>query len=256
MLAKTILVLCLMLISGTAASAGQTITVVAIDTRKETLALFLTDERGRPFGSFSKLSAFLARRKQVLSFAMNAGMYHPDRRPVGLFVVDGHEQVPLNRALGHGNFFLKPNGVFAMTDSGPVVVESSGYPALARTVRFATQSGPMLVYDGAINPRFSADSTSRLIRNGVCAQGATVYFAISEAPVNFHEFALYFKEELKCRNALYLDGTVSSLYSAKLGRNDARAMLGPIIAVSRVGPLAHHPPRQSERRHRVDSGAK
>ena len=234
-MAKTVLLLCLMMISASTASAGHAVTVVSVDTRKEMLALFLADERGRPFGSFSKLSAFLARRKQALSFAMNAGMYHPDRRPVGLFVVDGQEQVPLNRASGRGNFFLKPNGVFAMTASGPVVMESSEYPALARTVRFATQSGPMLVHDGTINPQFSPDSTSRLIRNGVCTQGATVYFAISEVPVSFHEFARYFKEELKCRNALYLDGTVSSLYSTELGRNDAKAKLGPIIAVVKSG---------------------
>lgn len=206
-------------------------TVVSVDTRKETLALFLDDKRGKPFGRFSTLAAFLAHRKQTLSFAMNAGMYHPDRRPVGLFVADGREHVPLNLASGRGNFFLKPNGVFAMTDSGPIVVESSEYPALAPNVRLATQSGPMLVHDGSINPRFSRNSTSRLIRNGVCARGAVVYFAISDAPVTFYEFARYFQGRLKCRNALYLDGTVSSLYSVELRRNDARAVLGPIIGV-------------------------
>jgi uncharacterized protein YigE (DUF2233 family) len=37
-------------------------------------------------------------------------------------------------------------------------------------------------------------------------------FAVSEAPVNFHTFARLFKEELGCRNALYLDGTISQFY--------------------------------------------
>ena len=56
-------------------------------------------------------------------------------------------------------------------------------------------------------------------------------FVISEQPVNFYELATYFRDELHCPEALYLDGVVSSLYSTDLQRNDSRADLGPIIAV-------------------------
>ena len=56
--------------------------------------------------------------------------------------------------------------------------------------------------------------------------------AISEDRVNFHEFATFFRDELGCDNALFLDGTVSSLYSTTLDRNDVKATLGPIIAVA------------------------
>jgi uncharacterized protein YigE (DUF2233 family) len=47
--------------------------------------------------------------------------------------------------------------------------------------RFATQSGPMLVIDGALHPRFREDSTSLNIRNGVgvSADGQRLVLAIS-----------------------------------------------------------------------------
>ena len=37
-------------------------------------------------------------------------------------------------------------------------------------------------------------------------------FAISETPVNFHTFARLFRDRIGCRNALYLDGTISQFY--------------------------------------------
>jgi uncharacterized protein YigE (DUF2233 family) len=39
-----------------------------------------------------------------------------------------------------------------------------------------------------------------------------VVFAVSEAPVNFHGFARLFRDELGCRDALFLDGTISQFY--------------------------------------------
>ena len=99
--------------------------------------------------------------------------------------------------------------------------------------RDATQSGPMLVIDGALHPRFLPDGTSRRIRNGVgtSEDGSRAWFAISNAPVNFHDFARLFQEHLGLGQALYLDGNISRLYAAELGRNDHGFPLGPMIAV-------------------------
>jgi uncharacterized protein YigE (DUF2233 family) len=199
--------------------------------RTNRLELFLRDETGRTFNRFDRLAAWLAGRNQQLRFAMNAGMYNPDFTPVGLLVEDGREISPLNVAGGTGNFFLKPNGVFFVSSSGPRIVETAEYPALAHGVRLATQSGPLLLRNGVVNPAFDAASTSRLIRNGVGISKDAILFVISEQPINFYELALYFRDELQCRDALYLDGVVSSLYSVKLQRNDSGADLGPIIGV-------------------------
>jgi uncharacterized protein YigE (DUF2233 family) len=58
-------------------------------------------------------------------------------------------------------------------------------------------------------------------------------FVISEARVNFFEFARFFRDELGCGEALYLDGSISSLYAPALRRADDHASLGPMFAVTR-----------------------
>lgn len=208
-------------------------TTIRVDVRTERLELFLRDDAGRTFNRFERLKSWLASRNERLLFAMNAGMFQPDLSPVGLLVQDGREVSPLNLSDGAGNFFMKPNGVFFISESGPRIVESTEYPALARGVRLATQSGPLLVRNGVLHPAFNAASTSRLLRNGVGISGDTIMFVISEQPVNFYEIATYFRDELHCPDALYLDGVVSSLYSTELQRNDSTVNLGPIIGVVR-----------------------
>jgi len=216
---------------GTIRASEPRFTVVTVDPLRQRLQLFLNDERGSPYKRLERVAAALDRRGQHLSFGMNAGMYHADHSPVGLLVADGIELSPLNLSPGKGNFFLRPNGVFLVSDDGAQVVESSAYPALAGKVRLATQSGPMLVTNGVINPLFDPDAHSVHVRNGVCAMDGKAVFVISEGRINFYEFARYFRDVLKCRNALYLDGSVSSLYSPALRRNDDRADLGPMIGV-------------------------
>jgi uncharacterized protein YigE (DUF2233 family) len=85
---------------------------------------------------------------------MNAGMFQPNFSPVGLFVAGGRELAPLNTNSGYGNFFMKPNGIFVMTEMGPRVVETSEYPKVKGRIVLATQSGPLLVHSGKIHPVF------------------------------------------------------------------------------------------------------
>ena len=167
---------------------------------------------------------------------MNAGMYHDDRRPVGLYVENGEQVASLVTREGPGNFGLLPNGVFWIdAESAPHVTESLAFEALAPEVRFATQSGPMLVIEGELHPAFNEDGPSRKRRNGVgvSEDGQTLYFAISDVPVNFHSFATLFRDELDTPNALFLDGYVSKLYAPHLGRNEAGLDMGPIVGVTR-----------------------
>jgi uncharacterized protein YigE (DUF2233 family) len=112
------------------------------------------------------------------------------------------------------------------------VVESSEYPLLGKGARLATQSGPLLLRNGVIHPAFNPQSASRYIRNGVGVVGSKAIFVISNHPVTFHELAVYFRDNLHCKDALYLDGSVSSLYLRELGRNDAAAKLGPMLGVT------------------------
>jgi uncharacterized protein YigE (DUF2233 family) len=211
---------------------GKPLTVCRIDLRKERLQLFLRDDVGRPIKRLDRLAALIKERGQKLVFAMNAGMYHANFAPVGLFVSDGKQLSPLNTSDADGNFFLKPNGVLVVTESGAQVIETSEYPLIRERVILATQSGPMLVHRGAMHPAFKRESESRLFRNGVCAPTSTsVIFVNSEAPVNFYEFATFFRDKLHCSEALFLDGTINSLYSPELKRSDFRMDLGPMIGV-------------------------
>lgn len=217
--------------------AGKRHTVGIVDPARERLDLFLKDDKGAHLHTFAAVEALLAARGKRLVFGMNAGMFHANSEPVGLFVVEGRELTPLTTAAAEGNFFLKPNGVFAVTAAGAVVMESVRWQASGEKARLATQSGPMLVIDGALHPAFRAGSTSRLYRNGIgIGPDKKVFFAISNEPVNFHEFATLFRDALHCRNALFLDGTLSSLHAPELKRSDVKFPLGPILGVTAEKP--------------------
>ena len=206
--------------------ARYTVCDVAIS---DDLRLFHSGPDG-VLGSFAAVEGSLAATGQQLGFAMNAGMYHPDRSPVGLLVQEGAAKSTLITSDGPGNFGLLPNGVFCVGDSF-AVIESHTYLANFPKCRFASQSGPMLVIEGKLHPKFLAGSQSKFIRNGVgvSANGATAVFAISNEPVNFHAFARLFRDGLGLPNALYFDGKISRLYAPDLGRNDLGFPMGPIV---------------------------
>jgi uncharacterized protein YigE (DUF2233 family) len=213
---------------------GAPYTICSFDLRRSDLRIFWRNEVGEPYGSFATLAAGLAREGLTLEFAMNGGMYDRALSPVGLYIENGRELKAANTADAAGNFHLKPNGVFYIDGDEAGVLETGKFLAHRPAAEFATQSGPMLVIDGDIHPRFIADSDSLKRRNGVGVSGPhEVHFAISESGVSFHAFARLFRDRLGCDNALFLDGTVSSLYAPGIGRHDAWHRFGPIIAVVR-----------------------
>ena len=202
--------------------------VCTVDPADYDLRLFLDTPDGKPYGS---LEAFAAAGPAIV-FAMNAGMYLPDSSPEGLFVEGGRTVMPLNtRDASDLNFYLKPNGVFSVgVDGHAAVVETSRFEATPE-VAYATQSGPMLVIDGQMHPKFDANGTSLHVRNGIGMRAdGKVVFAISLAPVSFGRFARLFRK-LGCADALYFDGSISRLWDPVAGRMDTGAKIGPIVVV-------------------------
>ena len=216
---------------------GNSFTACTVDMRNEQLRLFLNDDTGVPFNHFTNINTALAQNGQVLGFAMNGGMYHEDRSPVGHYIEDGVEQMRVIPNAGPGNFGLLPNGVLCVRDQQADVIETRRYLREEPECIYATQSGPMLVIDGALHPKFLADGTSRYIRNGVgtSTDGKTAVFVISNNAVNFHSFASFFRDHLGLDQALFFDGNVSRLHAPDLGRSDFGRRLGPIIGT--VEPL-------------------
>jgi hypothetical protein len=103
-----------------------------------------------------------------LEFAMNGGMYGVELRPIGLLIEEGRELRRANMAESPAgvspvpNFYKKPNGVFYIGEGEAGVMEMGRFVDEAPAARFATQSGPLLVIDGAscIPPSSRARATA------------------------------------------------------------------------------------------------
>jgi uncharacterized protein YigE (DUF2233 family) len=209
---------------------GAAYTVCEVDLRRHAVRLFWRKPDGAPYGYLAAIPP--AQRVGRLVFSMNAGMYDPAYRPVGLYVENGRELVRANTRPGPGNFHMRPNGIFCIVGETAGVLDTGSFLKARPAVDFATQSGPMLVINGRLHPLF-ARSGSRKFRSGVGLHDEhTLAFAVSDAEVTFGAFARLFRDRLKCDNALFLDGgSVPSLYAPELHRDGNLLPLGPMIAV-------------------------
>ncbi|MXO95666.1 hypothetical protein GRI34_04425 [Erythrobacter aquimaris] len=197
------------------------------------IAMTLGPDGGDPYRSLTAFSR--ARGASGLAFAMNAGMYGEDGRPIGYFVVNSQRLATLNTNDGDGNFHMKPNGVFFGTgDQWEIRTTDDFLANVSDRPEFGTQSGPMLVIDGEIHPEITRDGPSRFVRNGVgMDERGRAHFVISNAPLSFGKLARFFKDELNATDALFLDGNVSALWNPATERLDTGAPIGPIVVVER-----------------------
>jgi uncharacterized protein YigE (DUF2233 family) len=213
---------------------GARFTVCGFDARIQDFRLMLDAADGWPLRHLPALAHDLGEAKSRVRFAMNAGMYDRAGQPLGLYVENGRQRNGINVKSGSGNFFLQPGGIFSQGRDGEVRVETlDTYRKRDAAPRFATQSGPMLLIDGHLHPKIQPNGTSRHYRNGVGVVNAqTAWFVISESRVSLGTFARFFRDELGCTDALYLDGAVSSLWYPGGERMDANYALGPLLVIS------------------------
>jgi uncharacterized protein YigE (DUF2233 family) len=193
-------------------------TICEVNLRKHTVRLYWKRPDGTPYAYLSAVPRTLEGETGRLLFATNAGMFDPALKPVGLYVEQGQERVHVNTRSGYGNFHMKPNGVFYISGDKAAVAETRAFLKHRPQADLATQSGPMLVVNGRLHPRFDQNSASLKARNGVGVRAdGKVIFAISEEEVSFAAFARLFRNGLNCPNALFLDGgSASSLYASSL----------------------------------------
>ncbi len=219
--------------------ADYTAFVVDLKEKDKVLSFFLTDKQNRFYNNINNLKNELKKEGKILLFATNGGMYRQGGYPQGLFVANGIEmtEVDLKQEVKGEflNFYIQPNGIFYINDKNlPTVCTTDEYIKANNNLKvsFATQSGPMLIYNSVINKNFNKDSKNVNIRNGVgLLSDGRIIFLISNEPVTFYNFSLAFKK-FGCKNALYLDGAISKMYVQNNREdNDLYGNLGPLIGL-------------------------
>lgn len=196
--------------SGTCSLTDPSLTLQSytVDPQRERIVMYWQNEDGKAWGS---LLGDINRDGQV-QMAMNGGIYDKAYAPLGLYIEKGRQLTPLNRASGGGNFFIRPGGVFYLRGQNAGIVSINKFRA-SPAIRYAVQSGPMLIENGKINWRLKPSASSRKLRNGVGITGdGKVVFMLSARETNFYDFACYAQAKLNVRQMLYLDGTISKMY--------------------------------------------
>jgi uncharacterized protein YigE (DUF2233 family) len=213
-------------------SIGDNVVSFTVDPQTQDLQLFWKNDKGEILKNILNLKTYVENKNLTLIFAMNGGMFNKDYSPQGLFIQNNKLLSPLDTANGYGNFYLKPNGVFYITaDNIAFVCNTIDFIDHGK-IKYATQSGPMLVVDGEIHSAFKERSTNLNVRNGVgILPGNKVVFAMSKKEINFYDFAKYF-QGLGCKNALYLDGFVSRTYLPEKNWTQTDGNFGVIIGVT------------------------
>jgi uncharacterized protein YigE (DUF2233 family) len=204
----------------------------SVDLKKYQVDFYWKNKNGKNFGSLQNLKNFIESKNKKLLFATNGGMYKKDKSPQGLFIQENKILQSIDTLSGNGNFFLKPNGIFYITnEKQPVICKTENF-LFSKNIKYATQSGPMLLIDGEIHSAFNKDSKNLNIRNGVgILHNNNVVFVMSKTEVSFYDFANYFKK-LGCKNALYLDGFVSRTYLPEQNFKQMDGDFGVIIGIT------------------------
>lgn len=184
-----------------------------LNLNTQQLDFYWKDAKGTNYGSLQNVKTSLEKEGKELVFAMNGGMYQKDHSPQGLYIEKGITKSPINTEKGdHTNFFLHPNGVLYITKDNRATICTTPDFKTSPDIQYATQSGPMLLIDGKIHPKFNEGSPNVHIRNAVgILPNGNLFFAMSKERINFYDLACFFKDK-GCENALYLDGFVSRTY--------------------------------------------
>lgn len=213
--------------------------VVDMQSKAQSINFHLKNKEGKSYNSI----AALLKDKELdsLDFIMvtNGGMYTPNHEPQGLFIEKGKTIKPLDESdiNNNTNFYLFPNGVFYVdSTSNANIKKTPDYSKDSKKlhVKYATQSGPMLVIDNKIHDKFVQGSKNTNIRSGVgIREDKKVVFIISDDYVNFWDFATVFKDVFGCKNALYLDGAISLMYLKTVNHDEVGGNFGPLISVTK-----------------------
>ena len=201
-----------------------------VDLTKQELKFYWKNEKNAHFKNFQNLINWAESSSKTVTFAMNGGMFKKDFSPQGIYIENGILKSNIDTLKnGYGNFYMQPNGIFCITnDYKGIICKTTDFEN--KEIKYATQSGPLLVINGKIHSKFKNGSKNLNIRNGVgILPNGKLLFAMSKQKINFYDFAIYFKNR-GCKNALYLDGFVSKTYLPEKKWYETGGEFGVIIA--------------------------
>lgn len=190
------------------------------------------DKSNNIYSSLSRVHTSASKKNGGVVMLTNGGMYTSTQEPEGLFVENGIEKYEMDTLnIPNLNFYMMPNGVFYVDRFGVPRISVSNAFRKDSLVKYATQSGPMLIINGEYHPKFNFGAPSKKIRSGVgLLDKDRCVFIISDDPVNFYEFGTVFKFLFGSDDALFLDGAISKMYIGD--RNDLGGNFGVIISIS------------------------
>ncbi|HUH73079.1 MAG TPA: phosphodiester glycosidase family protein [Chitinophagales bacterium] len=216
--------------------------ILNTNSEQHEINFHLKSNSGIHYESISNLYNTLNSDTTEVLMITNAGMYLQNLDPQGLLIENSTIVKKLNliKSNNNTNFYMFPNGVFALdTNLQAIIMETDSFSKNVpeSQIKHATQSGPMLLIDGKIHPKFINGSKNLNIRSGVGISSenhSNILFIISNSEVNFYDFASVYKNLFNCDNALYLDGAISQMYLKEFDKDKIPAgHFGPLISVIR-----------------------
>ncbi len=220
---------------------GKRVSIFIMNMTKQNINLHLNNKFSRNYFYFDSVKSYLNSKNHAPLMITNAGMFNPSYHPVGLYIENAGkalQELDTSLIFTGDNFYLHPNGVFYVdTNNIPSILTttnfSSKYHLDYLSIKMATQSGPMLVIDNKIHPKFTQTSINFKIRSGVgVIDHQRVVFAVTLDKFTFYDFAETFKDIFACQNALFLDGQISKMYLKGYPEIEYSGMFGPIISIT------------------------
>ncbi len=213
---------------------SQLFDTYTVDLSQSLINFHFKDKNGKLIKTVNNLKKIMSQNSDELLFATNGGIFSTNFEPEGLYIENKKTISPLNLREGAGNFYMKPNGIFYINkwETGTGIINSADYETIKGKVMYAIQSGPLSVHQNEVSFNFTENSSNKNIRSGVgIIDSKNIVFIISKEPVNFYDFAMVFKEEFNCAEALYLDGFISEMYLPELNRYDSKREFPVLISV-------------------------
>jgi len=186
------------------------------------IRIYWKDSTGVPFMTFDRLR----KEHPEAKFIINGGHFTHDYKPDGLYIENGKKLSRVKEILNPKiNLEIMPMGVFYLTNQGAFIKPLRG-KFTQKDVMYATQSSPMLVINGRINPALPGGRHRMHSGVGILPDG-NVYFACLDMELRF--FARHFLEK-GCTQALCLNGDVSDVWQN--GQSLKKySRFGPMIVV-------------------------